>query len=328
MGKEVSDHHILVTGGAGFIGSHTVDLLLESNNQVTVLDDFSTGKRENLKRWADCGRLKVIKADVANDIAASLAEHFPGYQDSNPITHIVHLAAQTSVVRSVAELMFDARVNHGGTAQVFEFARAQRVRKVVFASSAAVYGDVESLPVRESSPRRPLSPYGIHKLSGELLAGYHYAVHELPATCFRFFNVYGPRQDPKSPYSGVISIFADRAQSGQDLLVFGDGKQTRDFIYVGDIARTVVETCLTNKGDGGIFNLGTGTETTVNELAELIISISAVTGKERSSIVHKAQRAGEVARSVADISMAKTHLGFIPKMELRDGLRTTLSGPS
>lgn len=310
---------ILVTGGAGFIGSHTVDHFLRSGHQVIVLDDFSTGKRSNLAQWDKEERLVIVEAGVSGDIGAALGSTV---KSEGPIDNIVHLAAQTSVVRSIEEPLFDAKVNHSGTAGVFEYARREKVEKVVFASSSAVYGEVETLPVSETAIPRPLSPYGIHKRSGELLAAYYGAVHGLSITCFRFFNVYGPRQDPKSPYSGVISIFADRASAGKTLVIFGDGEQTRDFVYVEDIAKTLATTCFTEAGNGMIVNLGTGIETTVNELATAVINISA-TAEQRSEISHEAARAGEIRKSVADIKLASKELGFRPKVKLLDGLKRT-----
>jgi UDP-glucose 4-epimerase len=196
---------------------------------------------------------------------------------------------------------------------------------VVLASSAAVYGDVTELPVRETATLHPLSPYGIDKLGGEHFVHYYSAVHGVPGTALRFFNVYGPRQDPRSPYSGVISIFADRAMAGRGLTIFGTGEQTRDFVYVGDVSRAVVRACLSSDGatssDRAVINIGTGREVTVNELARTIVRLCG----DRSEITHAAQRAGEIARSVAAVERMHDILGLTAETTLEDGLRETLA---
>src|SRR5215470_6575729 len=247
----------VVTGGAGFIGSHTVDRLLGDGHRVVVLDDFRTGKRANLAHHAGSDRLHVIACDVSHGIFPALA---PITAEHGPVERIVHLAAQVSVVSSVQNPLVDMAVNYGGTLHVLEYARATGVRKVVFASSAAVYGDTETMPVGEDTPTRPVSPYGIDKLASELALDYYASVHGVPTTALRFFNVYGPRQDPSSPYSGVISIFTDRARAGRALTIFGDGSQTRDFVFVGDIVRAIIAAL----GEGNsrlVANVGTGGET-------------------------------------------------------------------
>jgi UDP-glucose 4-epimerase len=308
---------IAVTGGAGFIGSHTIDRLIEAGCRVVVLDDFSTGKRANLKQWASDPRLLIIEVDIADGIFAPLASIT---RQHGRVSRIIHLAAQTSVVRSVQNPLQDVRVNYAGTVQVLEYARSHGVEKVVLASSAAVYGDVTELPVRETATLHPLSPYGIDKLGGEHFLHYYSTVHGVPGTALRFFNVYGPRQDPGSAYSGVISIFADRAMAGRTLTIFGTGEQTRDFVYVGDVAQAVVRACLSGDGDRAVINVGTGREVTVNELARTIVRLCG----ERSQIVHAGQRAGEIARSVAAVARLHDILGLSAETTLEDGLRETL----
>ncbi len=318
MTKQTPDTPLVaVTGGAGFIGSHTVDRLLEAGCRVVVLDNFSTGKRENLAAWRDDERLEIVEVDIADGLFAPLAAITARL---GPVARIIHLAAQTSVVHSVQNPLYDVRVNYAGTVQVLEYARHAGVTKVVFASSAAVYGDVATLPVRESDPTHPLSPYGADKLGGENFLYYASAVHGVQTTALRFFNVYGPRQDPKSPYSGVISIFADRAMAGRDLTIFGDGEQTRDFVYVGDVARAVVTACLSEAADRAVINIGTGVEITVNQLAETIARLCGGT----SSIVHAEARAGEIARSVAAVERMHELLDVRAEVTLEDGLRQTL----
>lgn len=313
----------LVTGGAGFIGSHTVDRLVADGHRVIVLDDLRTGKRSNLAQhgaltFASGSPVELVIADVSHGLFAPLAALTAAH---GPIERIVHLAAQVSVVHSLANPLLDLQVNYGGTVQVLEYARVTGVKKVVFASSAAVYGDTETVPVSESQPTRPLSPYGVHKLASEHMLGAYAAVHGVAAQPLRFFNVYGPRQDPSSPYSGVISIFADRARTGRTIVIFGDGQQSRDFVFVGDVARCVTTALFAAGGDGTAMNVGTGRETTVRQLAETIVALSP--GK--SAIEHAPPRAGEIIRSLADVSRARAALDFSANVTLTDGLAATLS---
>lgn len=308
---------VAVTGGAGFIGSHTVDKLVDRGCQVVVLDDFSTGKRENLARWAGDSRVEIVTVNIADGIFSALHDVTAR---RGPVQRIVHLAAQVSVIHSIDNPLDDVRINYAGTVAVMEYARRAAVKKVVFASSAAVYGDVSELPVREELHCQPVSPYGIDKYGSELFLHYYSTVHSVPTTALRFFNVYGPRQDPSSPYSGVISIFADRAMSGRDLTIFGDGKQTRDFVFVGDVSNAVATAALSDDGDRAVANIGTGTEITVNELAQTVVDLCG-TGV---AIHHAESRAGEILRSVADTRRASEIFGFEAGIRLRDGLRDTL----
>ncbi|HEX3477030.1 MAG TPA: SDR family NAD(P)-dependent oxidoreductase [Kofleriaceae bacterium] len=308
--------HVVVTGGAGFIGSHTVDRLLGAGHRVVVLDDFRTGKRANLAHHAGSDRLDVIACDVSHGIFAALA---PITGRHGPVDRIVHLAAQVSVVHSVQNPLVDMQVNYGGTLHVLEYARATGVKKVVFASSAAVYGEVATMPVGEDAPTRPVSPYGIDKLASEHALDYYAAVHGVPGTALRFFNVYGPRQDPSSPYSGVISIFADRARAGRTLTLFGDGGQTRDFVYVGDVVRAIVA-ALGDGADRVVANVGTGGEITVLELARSIVELCG----GRSAIEHAPARAGEILKSRARVDRLRDALGVVAETSLLDGLRETL----
>jgi UDP-glucose 4-epimerase len=194
------------------------------------------------------------------------------------------------------------------------------VKKVAFASSAAVYGDVTEMPVAEDAPRQPVSPYGIDKYASELALDYYANVHGVPTTALRFFNVYGPRQDPTSPYSGVISIFADRAKAGRPLTIFGDGQQTRDFVYVGDVVRAIVA----GLGDGNsrlVANVGTGSEITVTELARTVVELCG----GRSAIEHAPARSGEILKSRAKVDRLRDKLGVVAQTRLVDGLRATLA---
>ena len=314
---------VLVTGGAGFIGSHTVDRLVGLGHRVVVLDNLSTGKRSNLAHhgaltFAGGSPVELVIADVSHGLFAPLAAITAAH---GPIARIVHLAAQVSVVHSLANPLVDVQVNYVGTVQVLEYARATAVKKVVFASSAAVYGETETVPVTEDVPLRPLSPYGVDKLASELMLRAYASTHGVASTPLRFFNVYGPRQDPSSPYSGVISIFADRARSGRGITIFGDGQQTRDFVYVGDVARAVVTAALTDGGDGTPMNVGTGGETSVRALAETVVALAGAD----VAIQHAPARAGEIVRSVAAVDRLAAVLDVRAEVGLRDGLAATLA---
>lgn len=313
---------ILVTGGAGFIGSHTVDRLVADGHRVVVVDDLRTGKRANLAQhgalsFAAGSPVELVVADVSHGLFAPLAAVTAAH---GPIARAIHLAAQVSVVHSLANPLVDVAVNYVGTVQVLEYARAAGVKKVAFASSAAVYGDTPVVPVVEDAPCRPLSPYGVDKLASELMLGAYAATHGVAATPLRFFNVYGPRQDPSSPYSGVISIFADRARAGKPLTIFGDGQQTRDFVYVGDVARAVVAAAMADGGDGTAMNIGTGRETTVRQLAEIVVGLAG-TGV---AISHAPARAGGIVRSLAAVERVRATLGWQAEVALADGLARTL----
>jgi UDP-glucose 4-epimerase len=321
---------VVVTGGAGFIGSHTVDELIARGCRVVVLDNFATGKRDNLQQWADPEKyglqsqhkdrpgLEIVNVDICHGIFAALSlitAHF------GPVDRIVHLAAQVSVVHSVVNPLVDMQINYGGTLHVLEYARALGVKKVVFASSAAVYGDVTTFPVHEELPRAPLSPYGIDKYASELALAMYSQVHSVPTTALRFFNVYGPRQDPSSPYSGVISIFASRAKASLGLTIFGDGTQTRDFVYVGDVARAICAALFADDvTQFTVANVGTGREISVRTLAETVVRLCG----QKSTITHAPQRAGEIARSVAMIDRLAATFGVRPSVSFEDGLQLTI----
>lgn len=308
---------MIVTGGAGFIGSHVVDHLLATNHRVVVLDNFSTGKRANLAHHAQGAPLHVVPADITGGIFAPLAAITREHGD---VERIVHLAAQVAVMTSIQNPLHDMNVNYGGTLHVLEYARATGVKKVVMASSAAVYGDVTELPVREEAECHPVSPYGMNKLASEHALHYYAQVHGVHTAALRFFNVYGPRQDPSSPYSGVISIFTDRARAGQPLTIFGDGMQTRDFVYVGDVVRAIAS-ALAVDAPFVLANVGTGNEITVLELARTIVELVGT----RVPIHHAAARAGEIVKSRARVDRLRDVLGVVAKTPLPDGLRATLA---
>lgn len=301
------DAIVLVIGGAGFIGSHTVDLLLQDGYRVRVLDNFSTGRRENLP--ASHPGLEILTGNLNNH--RLLQEAFTN------VNAVLHLAAQVSVQRSIEDPISSCEQNILGFLRVLEQARRSVVR-VVYASSAAVYGDPQFLPLHEDGPTQPISPYGLEKYSNELYAQLFQKMYGLSVLGLRYFNVYGTRQDPSSPYSGVISRFIDQLRNGQPLTIRGDGLQERDFIHVSDVARANVAAL---KGRySGVINVASGTKTTVRDLAELLIAGNE--GKGEVQLVSKVE--GDILQSRADI----TRMGQLltgTTILLEQGLRDLLS---
>lgn len=296
---------ILVTGGAGFIGSHLVDRLVQEGQEVAVVDNLSSGKRKNLNRAAEFYK---------TDIQSSRLEQV--FRKERPSV-VVHLAAQINVRRSVDDPIFDAQVNIIGMLNLLEQAVKHGTRKVIFASSGgAVYGEQSMFPASESHPTQPLSPYGITKLTGEHYLSYYRYLSGIQYVILRFANVYGPRQDPEGE-AGVVSIFAKKMLSGEQPIINGNGRQTRDFIYVED----VVEANLAVMGQEieGTYNVGTGQETTINDLFE---TLAALTGCGFKG-VHGPAKKGEQARSVVDISKIRQEIGWETRVSLQDGLKRT-----
>ncbi len=309
----------LVTGGAGFIGSHTVDALIAAGENVVVFDDFSTGSRLNLSRWASGERLRVIEADVCDGLFAPLLHAFSG---APPRIHkIIHLAAQTSVVNSMLNPLQDIRNNYIGTAHVLEFARATGVGSIVFSSSSSVYCGDNLFPIIEEATQLPVSPYAVNKLACEHLIRMYAQSYGLNATILRFFNVFGPRQRASNPYSGVISIFCEKALHSQPLTIYGDGSQTRDFVFVTDVAAAICAAATSAAARGAVINIGTGRETRILDLATTIIDITG----GRSEIRFDARQRGSIDRSVAAIDRARALLGFRPGVDLRHGIEATLA---
>ncbi|MBX7200293.1 MAG: SDR family NAD(P)-dependent oxidoreductase [Rhodospirillaceae bacterium] len=314
----IAGTHVLVTGGAGFIGSHTVDLLMSQGAKVSVLDNLSSGYMANLAQWDNNPRFCFVGGDVTKDLAEPLAAAVAKF---GPIQRIAHYAAQTAVPVSMDDPVTDIEVNLAGTARLLEYARRHKVAKVAFASSSAVYDDDAPVPVSEESSARPASPYGIDKLAVEIYLDYYTRLYGLKFTALRFMNVYGPRQDPSSWYSGVISIFLDKAVAGEQITIFDDGEQTRDFVYVTDVATAVVTSLFTSKPDGAIINIGTGVEVTINEITRTILALA----KSRSVVKYQPPRAGDIRRSVTTMDRARALLDFAPKVDLREGLDHTLA---
>jgi len=294
---------ILVTGGAGFIGSHTVERLLAQGYPVRVLDDFSTGHLDNLPHHS---RLSIITGDIRS--RRVVEEAMQG------VTHVLHLAAQVSVAASVEAPVSSASINVTGFLNVLDAARAQRVRRLVYASSAAVYGMPARLPIDEDAPTAPISPYGLEKEINDRYAALYRDLYGLPTLGLRYFNVYGPRQDPNSPYSGVISIFCRRLREARPLSVFGDGLQTRDFIYVGDVARA--NAAALEGGLTGVCNVATGESIS---LRTLIKALGAVAGKQ-PLVSYGEARAGDIRESAADNRRLVTALRVSEFEPLRRGL--------
>jgi UDP-glucose 4-epimerase len=289
----------VVTGGAGFIGSNLVDALVQRGDEVVVVDDLSSGKRENLNAAAT-----FVDGDIRNGIDAAGA------------AVVFHLAAQADVQTSMRRPDHDAAVNVVGTVQVLEAARAAGARVVFSSTGGAIYGECDG-PAREDSPLEPVSPYGIAKLCAEeYLRGWN-RIHGSGHVVLRLANVYGPRQD-SSLEGGVAAIFLERLAHGDETLIFGDGLQTRDFVYVGDVVGALLAAA---DRDGGTFNIGTGQETTVLELYGLCAEVTGSNAEPR----FEPQRLGDARRSVLDVSLAAAELGWRPAMPLADGLRRALA---
>ncbi|MGA1822808.1 MAG: NAD-dependent epimerase/dehydratase family protein [Thermoplasmatota archaeon] len=306
---------VLVTGGAGFIGSHLVDLLISKGHVVYVLDDLSSGTLDNLASVMDEPNFKFIRGDIRNPIEDSVN---PSSMGGGPgIEAVFHLGARVDVTTSMEDPMGDAAVNYIGTINVLNFALKKGVRSVIYSSSAAVYGDTADIPVRETAPKHPLSPYGLHKLSSERMMDIFSDVYGMSCSSLRFFNVYGPRQDSNSPYAGVISLFLDKAGKGDPLLIYGDGSQTRDFIHVSDISAALYTAYVDNLK--GVYNVGTGVETSLLDLADMLDRIS---GRKLRRIFMPARK-GEIERSVASIDKLRVAAGFSPGIELLQGLKDT-----
>ncbi len=298
----------LVTGGAGFIGSHLCDALVGRGDTVRVLDDLSTGSRDNLPAG-----VVLIEADVADpDAMCAAVEGVDG---------VFHLAAIASVARGVTDWLGTHRANLTGTITVFEAVRRRGVPvPVVYASSAAVYGDCPTVPIGEDAERRPLSAYGADKYACELHARVASHVHGIPSTGLRFFNVYGPRQDPRSPYSGVISIFCERVARGAPIDVFGDGEQTRDFVFVADVVAALLAAMRSPAADAPVLNVCTGTPTSVLDLARTIAELAGTPLDVR----HLEPRAGEIRHSSGMPQRARAAFGLGDPVPLRIGLRKVL----
>lgn len=301
----------LVTGGAGFIGSHLVGALLNAGARVKVIDNLSTGNLQNLDPFRN--RIDFIEGDIRSDAAVTAAV--------GEVDWVFHQAAVVSVPLSVADPIGSAEVNEMGTLKVLEASRKGGVDRVVLASSSAVYGDDPTLPKCETMPPGLLSPYAAQKLTNEHYAGLYHRLYGLDTVCLRYFNVFGPRQDPSSPYSGVISIFMERAASGAAPVIYGDGEQSRDFVYVEDVARANLAAAVHPAAPGKIFNVGTGHAITVNRLWERVRSLAGVD----LEAAYADARDGDIRHSLADIAGISETLDFQPAVAFDDGLQQTFA---
>ena len=300
----------LVTGGAGFIGSHMVRTLLERGERVRILDNFATGKREHLVPLA--GRIEVIEGDMRylNNVQEAVAG----------ADYVIHLAALPSVARSVRTPIESNDVNVVGTLNLLVAARDAGVKRVVYSASSSAYGNSATLPKEETMPSDPLSPYAVNKLTGELYCRVFSRVYGLEAVSLRYFNVFGPRQDPTSQYSAVIPRFIQAAMNGQPPVIYGDGEQSRDFSYVQNAVEASLLACTAPGVAGETINVGCGQRVTLNELVRMI---GRLVGRPIQP-VYEAVRAGDVRHSLAGIEKAGRLLGYTPSVALEEGLRRTI----
>ena len=293
----------LVTGGAGFIGSHLVDQLIQSGNSVIVLDDLSSGKKSNIN--SDC---EFIEGNITDtNLLNNLFDR---------IDFCYHLAAIVSVQKSIDDWLLSHNVNLGGTINIFNEA-AKKAVPVIYASSAAIYGDCKTLPISENVNIKQTSPYGLDKYCCEMQARLFGDIHKLKTVGLRFFNVYGKRQDPSSPYSGVISIFSDRISKNAPIEVFGNGKQERDFIHVSDIVDGLVKAQQSVSSNAPIYNICTGTGTSINKLIDAMFDLSNIT----VDVNYLAARKGDILKSIGNPVKAKKDLNFVAKLDIKEGLK-------
>ncbi len=301
----------LVTGGAGFIGSHLVERLLADGHEVVVLDDFSTGRPENLAPF-EGGKLRVIEGDVR--VPKQVEKAVTGVQ------FVLHQAALPSVQRSIEDPLAANAVNVEGTLNVLLAARAARVRRVVYASSSSVYGDTPTLPKVETMAPMPMSPYAVSKLAGEHYCRAFVGTHGLETVCLRYFNVFGPRQLPDSEYAAVVPRFIAALLEKKRPMVFGDGKQTRDFTYVENVVEANLAACTAPKAPGEVVNVACGDRVTISGLAFMIGEIVGCTLEPKL----KPARAGDVRHSLADVARAQEVLGYRVRVGLQEGLERTV----
>ena len=302
----------VVTGGAGFIGSNIVDEILRRGHSAMVLDDFSSGKDENLSSSAGC--IEVVRASITDLEAVRTACHGTDY--------VIHLAARASVPRSVKDPLETNRINVEGTLNMLVAARDAGVRRLVFAASSSAYGETLTLPKIESMPPDPISPYGVSKLVGEMYARVFGIVYGLETVSLRYFNVFGPRQDPSSQYSGVLSRFMLAVIRGESPVVYGDGEQSRDFTYVANVVDATLQACEAAEAAGKVFNVGTGRRITLIQVLSLLGRIAGRTLQPK----YEAPRAGDIRDSQADISSGRKILDTSQKWILRKACNAPGSG--
>lgn len=295
---------VLVTGGAGFIGSNLVSRLLEEGNSVRVLDNFMSGYRSNLEPFPS---VHIIEGDVRDMAAVEQAMH--------GVEVVFHLAASVGNKRSIDQPIMDAEINVLGTINVLEAARKMGVRKIVASSSAGIFGELKTMPIKEDHPIEPDSPYGCTKLCEEKLCLSYAKLYEIEAVCLRYFNVYGPNQRFDA-YGNVIPIFVFRMLRNESLLIYGDGEQTRDFVHVNDVVQANIKAA-DSFGVSGAFNIASATRVTINKLVEMITAENS----DKVKIEHVPERPGDVRHSLADISLAHKLLNYSPLVSLESGIK-------
>ena len=298
---------VVVTGGLGFIGSHLIDRLNENNN-VVIVDNQSSGNIKNIKDF-DFTKIDTNLGDITQ---MNLENIFEGAD------YVFHMAAMTSVTQSIVDPIGCNEINITGTLKVLEAARKCGVKKLVFSSSSAVYGETESLPISEKIPINPLSPYAVAKATGELYCNVYSEIYGLPTVALRYFNVFGPKQDPESDYAPVIPIFVDKLLKNETPVIYGDGEQTRDFVHVKQVVKANILSA--ESKETGVFNIGLGKSTSINQLFEIVKN---TIGKDIEPKYEDA-RAGEIKHSFADISKARS-IGYVPKSDFVDDFSDTVN---
>lgn len=299
----------LVTGGAGFIGGHITEFLVGLGHDVVVFDDLSTGNLDNLAAVKD--KIEFVRGDICDADAMNTV--------AKGIDHILHLAAEISVTKSVEDPAVVNKVNVDGTINVLEAARKNGVKRVVLSSSCAIYGDTGSRPQMEDFMPQPLSPYGASKIAGEYYLSAYHQVFGLETVRLRYFNVFGPRQNPKSQYAAAIPIFIDRMLTGKEIFIHGDGEQTRDFVYVENVARANYLACTAPDAPGGVFNVASEQSISINSLVDQLVALSGRDVK----VSHDAPLVGDIRYSTSDITRSRTVLGYEPVVPFSEGLEHT-----
>jgi nucleoside-diphosphate-sugar epimerase len=299
----------LVTGGAGFIGSNTVDELVRRGHSVVVLDDLSAGKEENLAEVRN--KITFIKGSITDIEVIRKAIYEAEY--------VIHLAARTSVPRSMKDPVETNRINIDGTLNVLMAARDAKVKRIVFAASSSAYGETPTLPKREDMQPMPISPYGVTKYVGELYAQTFGRCYGLENVCLRYFNIFGPRQDPTSPYSGVLAKFCTAFLEDTEPVIYGDGSQSRDFTFVDNAVHANLLACEAPNASGKVFNVGTGARITLNDIVD---TLGRISGKPLAARYDPA-RDGDIRDSQADITRARDYLGYEPLVHFDEGLERT-----
>lgn len=306
----MKDKKIVITGGAGFIGSNLARFFTNTKNQVIVIDDLSTGRLENIQDISDEKNFRFMEGSITDlDFLHNIFKN---------VKYVFHQAALPSVPRSIKDPLTTNRVNINGTLNVLVAAKDTRVRKVIYASSSSVYGDTPTLPKKESMIPKPLSPYAVSKITSEYYCQIFTDIFHLPTVALRYFNVYGPRQDPSSEYAAVIPKFIKNVLDNTPPVVYGDGEQTRDFTFIDDVIQANV--LAAESKATGVFNTAGGKRISINELAKTVMQLC----DKKMDIVYEDARTGDIIHSLADNSKAKNTFGYIPKYDIKKGLKETI----